>query len=587
VRFKIATVSIRDYRKLLTLLLWRPTLNSAISSTKKNWLNVTFLFTNPLLWFGLFFVIIIALLSIRVVMPIGPMYWDTYIYLDAAQRINSGQIPSVDFSAPAGPLGYYLFTWGLNLFSNAQPLLLAQWSILTVAAPLMAVVVADVARKSRSTAFALLIPFIIFAVSPANAQLETSFPGFDGFGIYNRQACILLYVLTCGLIFMKNGRKLALFCAATMLCLFLTKVTGFLVGGLLGLAALLAGRISIANVVIATLAALGILAALEINNHMISAYIASICQLIALNEAALLPRFLTVVSGKLDVILPAGILVLMLFWLETCSKVPAKRFFDRSSIWLAIAVAGGIFFETQNTGSQEFIFLWPILLMIWQRFEPVDNNRIKMAVLILTAFIAIPTITKVGHKVLRAIAVSPTYVQPPVTELKNMGQVSTRPDMMERAKLLPQHYADHLAPYEALAEQGQLPSWRLYSELDYQIYWLLSVDEAVSALKKFEADNNIHLGTLMALDFTDPFPWLLNRQATRGIQIGADPFRTIGTITPDTKSAIEATDGVLRPKCPATTSRIALQNIYADATQDRRVVALNPCWDLLLRKDIQ
>ncbi|WP_414600361.1 hypothetical protein [Brucella pseudogrignonensis] len=542
--------------------------------------------SGPIFWMVLILALLVVLLVLPLVVPIGPMYWDTYIYLDAARRIDTGQIPSVDFFTPAGPLGYYLFAWGLNVFSYAQPMLLAQWSTLIVAAPLMAFVLADVDRQSRSTAFALLIPFLIFAISPANAQFETSFPGLDGFGIYNRQVCLLLYVLIAGLIFIPNGRKLALLCAATMLCLFLTKITGFLVGGLFGFTALLAGRISVINVLIAIIAALVVLAGLELNGHMISAYLADIGQLLVLNEAALLPRFLTVISGKLDVILPAGVLVLVLFWLETRHNSTPTRFFDRGSVWLAITITGGIFVETQNTGSQEFIFLWPALLMIWQRIKPLSDNKIKMTVLILTAFIAVPTVSKVGHKVLRAIAVAPTYVQPPVTELKNMAQISTRADMMERAKLLPQHYADYSAPYEALAQQGQLPSWRLYSELDYQIYWLISVDEAVKTFKKFEAENSIQLKTLMTLDFTDPFPWLLNREATRKIQIGADPFRTVGAMTPETKVAVEATDGILRPKCPMTTSRLTLQEIYADALKDRDVVALDPCWDLLLRPGI-
>lgn len=541
---------------------------------------------SPTFWMMLILALLVVLLIVPLVVPIGPMYWDTYIYLDAAQRINTGQIPSVDFLTPAGPLGYYLFAWGLNLFAHAQPLLLAQWSTLAVAAPLMIVALIDVARQSRCTAFALLIPFLIFAISPANAQFETSYPGLDGFGIYNRQVCLLLYVLTCGLIFMPNGRKLALFCAATMLSLFLIKITGFLVGGLFGFTALLAGRISVSNVLIAIIAALIVLAGLEINGHIISAYLSDIGQLFVLNEAALLPRFLTVISGKLDVILPAGVLVFVLLWFETSDKITPNRFFDRNSVWLAITVAGGIFVETQNTGSQEFIFLWPVLLMIWHRIKPLHDTRIKMTVLILTAFIAVPTVSKVGHKMLRAIAVAPTYVQLPVSTLKNMGQVSTRPDMMARAKLLPQHYANYPTPYEALAQQGHLPSWRLYSELDYQIYWLISADEAVKALKKFEADNSIHLKTLMTLDFTDPFPWLLNREATRKIQIGADPFRTVPAMTPETRAAVETTEGVLRPKCPMTTNRLALQDIYADALKDRTVVPIDACWDLLLRPDI-
>ncbi|TPF74145.1 hypothetical protein FHY56_16190 [Brucella gallinifaecis] len=517
--------------------------------------------------------------------PIGPMYWDTYLYLDAAQRINSGQIPSVDFSTPAGPLGYYLFTWGMKLFPQAQSMLLAQWSFLAIAAPLMTIVLLETERKSKALSFALLIPFLVFAISPVNVQSYSSYPGLDGFGIYNRQAALLLYVLTCGLIFITDSRKLAAFCAAVMLALFLTKITGFLVGGLFGLTALLAGRISIKSILIATAIVLVVFALLELNNHMISAYMADIQQLLSLNESDLLPRFLTVISGKFDVILPAAILVLFLFWFETTHNITSAHFFDRGSVWLAITLIGGIVLETQNTGSQEFIFLWPVLLMIYQRIKHIEGKS-KAAFIVLAAFCVIPTISKVTHRTLRAIAVAPTYIQPPVSELKNMRQVSARPDIMDRAKLLPEHYADYPEPYEALAKQGQLPSWQLYSELDYQMYWLISADEALKALNLFEAKTGIHLDTLMTLDFTDPFPWLLNREPTRKIQIGADPFRTVGAMTPETKAAIEATDGILRPKCPMTSSRLALQKIYADALENRDIIALTPCWDILLRRNM-
>ncbi len=60
----------------------------------------------------LILVVLAGLLAMPLAVPIGPMYWDTYIYLDAAQRIKMGQIPGADFSTPVGPLGYYLLRQG-------------------------------------------------------------------------------------------------------------------------------------------------------------------------------------------------------------------------------------------------------------------------------------------------------------------------------------------------------------------------------------------------------------------------------------------------------------------------------------------
>lgn len=530
-------------------------------------------------------IVLAIALCVPLIVPIGSMYWDSYLYLDAAQRIRMGQVPNLDFAAPVGPLGYYLFTLGLAIFPHAQLLLLAQWSVLAVAAPLMGVVMMDLAPRNRAVAFALLIPFLVFAIAPANVQSFTSYPGLDGFGIYNRHTALLLYVMMCGLLFMRDKRRLAAFCATVMLCLFMMKITGFLVGGLFGLVALLARRISVRHVILTAIFYVAALLVLELNRHMTTAYIAVIAQLIGLNENAILPRFLTVMSAKVDLIVPAGLLVLVLLWVEATRGDRSVRLVDSSPVWLSVALAGGIVLETLNTGSQEFIFLWPVLVMIYLRIRPLDDKA-RLIFIGLAAFCVIPLSASVAQKTLRAIAVAPTYVQPPVTELRNMAQVSTRPDIMERALLMEDHYTRYGPAYEALARQNQLPSWRFYAELDYQMYWLISADSMVKALRQFETRHGIRLESLMTLDFVNPFPWILDRDAPRAVQIGGDPTRTVPDMTPETKAAIEATDGVLRPKCPITSARLALQRIYGDALRDRNLIQLDPCWDLLLRPGI-
>jgi hypothetical protein len=527
-----------------------------------------------------------VLLSLPLVLPIGPMYWDTYIYLDAAQRLKLGQIPAVDFLAPVGALDYYQFYWLQRLFPGGQPTLLAQWSVLLSAAPLMGIIVAEIDKSSRKTAFVVLIPFLIFALCPMNTQIFHSYPGVNGFGIYNRHTSLLLYVLTSALIFLPNTRKLAVVAALTMVALFLTKITGFLAGGLIGLYAIIAGRFLWRHVLVAGGVFALLLLGLEFNHGMISAYLQSIAGLVGLNEGLLLPRFLTVFSGNLDVILAAGSLTLVLLGLGRPAASQPASLLDRDGLWLGVTLVAGIFLETQNTGSQEFIFLWPVLLAILIKV-PWRAEKYRAIIYCLVAFTAIPTVTKVVHGTLRFVAVAPTYVPAPVTDVKTMGLVSTRRDVMKRVDLLESHYAQNAATYRQLAEKDQLPSWQLFSELDYQMYWVVSADRAVKAIKQFESTNNIHLNTLMTLDFVNPFPWILDRDATRDIQIGADPFRTVGDLSPEEVTAMRATDGVLRPSCPTTSARLSLQRIYAATLADRKVIKLDDCWDLLLRADIK
>ncbi|MGN7770530.1 hypothetical protein [Phyllobacterium sp. 22552] len=553
--------------------------------------SVTWFFS-PLSLLFLTALVLCVLLSLPLIIPIGPMYWDTYIYLDAAQRLKLGQIPAVDFQAPVGAMEYYQFYWLQTLFPSGQPTLLAQWSVLISAMPLMAAVIAVVDKDNRKLAMAILIPFLIFALCPMNTQAFHSYPGVSGFGIYNRHTSLFLYILTSALIFLPRGRTLAIIAALAMLALFFTKITGFLAGGMIGLFAVLTGRFLLRHVILALAVFMIVLAGLELNNGMVSSYIANIIALVSLNEGLLISRFLTVFSNKLDVIIAAAGLIIFLFWLDwrghsqTTMSQKSRSFLDRDWLWVSVLMVAGTFLETQNTGSQEFIFLWPVLLAIIYKSTAFDEKK-RLIIFCLIAFTAIPTVTKVIHGTLRFVAVAPNYIPAPVSELKTMGLVSTRADIMDRALLLEDHYTQNVKSYQQLADEGQLPSWRFYAELDYQMYWLLSVDHAVKAIKQFETTNNIRLNSLMNLDFTDPFPWILDRDATRHIQIGADPFRTVGTLTPLVEASVRATDGVLRPTCPTTTARRHLQDIYAKALDDRTIIKLNECWDLLLRSGMR
>ena len=199
----------------------------AATAKRRTWL------TSPVSILAITALVMAAFLALPLNVPIGPMYWDLLIYFDAANRLFSGQVPATDFFAPVGPLGYYLFAGGVKLFSNAQPLLLVHWSLFAVTAPLIALALWRVDQRSRATALALLLPFLVFAVLPFNTREFYSFPGSDGFGIYNRQVCQLLYVLTVALIYLRDQRLLLISIVAGMTGLFLTKITGFVSGGLL------------------------------------------------------------------------------------------------------------------------------------------------------------------------------------------------------------------------------------------------------------------------------------------------------------------------------------------------------------------
>ncbi|MCP5000557.1 MAG: hypothetical protein GY933_17925 [Hyphomicrobiales bacterium] len=250
----------------------------------------------------------LLLLTIQTV-PIGSMYWDLYIHFDAANRIFDGQVPSVDFFAPVGPYGYWLFAAAISIFPDAQPLLLVEWSLFAVSAPLKALVLYDVDKDSRPVAFGLLLPFLHFAILPFNVREYYILAGTDGFGIYNRQAAILLYILVASLVFVRSQRTLAALVASSLLALFFTKISGFAVAGLICAFAFTAGRLRLLSAAVIGVIFLAGLSAVELYGGVVSAYLGDIRSLLDFNSGSILRQLASKAAQNFKVILPIIILI--------------------------------------------------------------------------------------------------------------------------------------------------------------------------------------------------------------------------------------------------------------------------------------
>jgi hypothetical protein len=530
------------------------------------------------------------LLMLPLVVPLGAMYWDLALYLDAANRIGTGQQPLIDFLAPVGPLGYWLFAGLSDLFPRSQPLLLAQWSLLPVTAPAMFVILRQVDRNSRAIALALLAPFLVFQLLPINVEQYSFFPGLDGFGIYNRQVSIVLYVLTAALVFLRDRRLVVGILVWTMLALLLLKVTGFLAGGLIAAFALLAGRLDLRQALAAAGIACAVLLALELGSGMVSAYVESIAALVAINAGSILPRFLQAGSLHLDIVAAGSALIAALLWLDRSGIAAAAAelrrerswsalnlLLDREAAWLIIAMVAGLFFETQNTGGQAFIFVWPVLLAILARWLGRGRHG-ALAICVLVAATAIPPLETVLQRAGRTILAQVNYEALPHHHLGRLGQVSQHPEVIARAQTMQAIYAAKPETFQIIAAQGLLPSQSFYAELDFQIGWLLAIDAGIAAILAHEAGSGTRFETIMSLNFANPFPYLMQRRSVRHLPIGADPFRSVPEPDADALAAIAAADLILYPRCPITVANISLKKRYVTAMAGRKEIALGPCW---------
>ncbi|KRE11977.1 hypothetical protein ASE63_19805 [Bosea sp. Root381] len=544
------------------------------------------LVATPGIWIVAFALVAAAALSLPLRLPLGPNAWDTVIYLDAIQRIGVGQVPNIDFFAPVGPLGYYGAALLDRLFPRAQPMLLANWALLPVLLPAAWLLCAHLGARSRPLALALLLPFLLFASLPINLHGLYPVPGFDGYGHYNRHVALLLYLLIATLLFVQDRRWAIGLVAALMLTLFLVKVTGAVTGTMLVGYAILAGRLRLRDALAAAGIVIAALGALDLATGLVRAYIADILALLGLNTGTLLPRFVTVASVKFNVVGPCLLLLGMLALAAgregvTLSLAGLRRLLASPLGWLAACLFALTFFETQNTGSLEYIGLWPVLLVILRDWR-LRQEPLRPVVLVLALAVALPSTVIFVERSARAALGAAGQVPLPVPELGPLGRVSVKADIAARAAGMLEHYATQPAAYRDLVRRGLLPSYILYSEIDYQAAWLLDVRQGLAAIRAWEAANGRRLNGFLTLDFTDPFNRLLDRTPPRLVPIGMDPGRSTPALDADALAELGRTDAILVPKCPPTTAREALREHFAEALRGRNLVPLSPCWDMYL-----
>lgn len=559
---------------------------AAESGHAARWLR----WSSPLLWLSGCLTVLPLLLLLPIVLPVGPMYWDIAVYLEAAQRIFQGQLPNVDFSGPVGPLGYYLFAAGLRLFPEGHPILLAQWSILLVTAPAFAILLRDVLERSAAQAWALLLPFLLFSVLPFNSVDFSLYPGVDGFGTYNRQVSLIMYVVAAALLFVRDRTRLTLVLALLVPALFLTKVTGFVAMGAVLAFAFAAGRIPLIAALVVGCVFLAAVLALEVTTGMAQAYLADILFLLSGNSDSLLTRFLTSASLNFGVIAPAALMVGLLAASDLASGRDVSvrnetsfgaRLLDRDWLWLAVILFASVLFETQNTGSQSFIMIWPAIVTILTRRGVA--GRLRSALLLLAAFATVPTASAMVHRLARAAAAEPSNAQLDALHLRSLGRVSAKPMFIKLAHHARAYFVAHNSNPSLTGPIANTTSYRPFSDHDYQLLWLSTADEAVGAIRAYEAAHGIRFGSIFATDFVNPYSWLLDRDAPRLLAIGAVPRRTAKPLDAAMAASLARTDLILVPRCTATALSEDLYRLYAPALDGHRRIALTPCVDGLVR----
>lgn len=540
--------------------------------------------TSPTFWIAAFLAMVILGLALPIRLPLGPNYWDTDIYLDAAQRIRQGQVPNIDFFTSIGPLGFYLTAGIKALFPQAQPALLANWAIVPISLPIAALIAWDIGARSRKLALAIVIPFLVLTSLPINLHSLYPSPGFDGFGYYNRHVALLLYLLLAALLFVESRALLTTLVAVLMVALFLVKVTGPVSGAALVGYAVLAGRMRFRDAAIAAGAVIACLGLIELATGLVFAYLEDILDLAMLNSASFLRRFLTLGSIKFNVIAPCLALIGVLAYAARRDRLSQGSLLTSPLGWLGASLFALVLGETQNSGSLEFIGLWPVLILILKDYSQKSGDQLRPWVLMLVMAVSLPSAVIFLERGARAVIAAPRYQALEVPGVGPLGRVSLKPELAERAVGQLEHYVEYYDASADLVRRGLLPSATLFSEIDHQATWLLEVQQGVDAIKRWEASNRRQLNGFFALDFVSPFNHLLGRAAPLHVALGIDTERTNPKVTREMLEALRDIDAIMRPKCPYEVKRAAIWTQFAQALEGRQLISLSPCWDMYLRK---
>ena len=377
--------------------------------------------------------------------------------------------------------------------------------------------------------------------------------------------------------------------------LFFSKVTAFFSVGLVLAFGLLAGLIApITALTVASVffAALGFV---EWSTGIVSAYVHDIVFLVEENQGGLLTRFLTALSLRFDVALAGALLVAAVAASQLGFRWPApahvnhrvlSRHLQRAldNDWLAIGTCllAGLVFETQNTGSHAYLLVWPPLLRMLLRMRGTQV-RYRTAILALVLLTTLPTMTKTAHRAARTIVSGFAYHELQTHNLGTLGRVTAKYQFLHRADVLRELYPAAPELPAMMADQGMWLSALTPSEPDFQLLWLKTADEALDAIRALEDRRGSRFETIFTLDFTNPFPFLLDRHGPRGVAIGADPSRTVPDMSELARRALSGPGLVLLPTCPDMLARRRLHAIYAPALEGHERIKLTDCYDAYVR----
>jgi hypothetical protein len=522
-------------------------------------------------------------------LPAG-LYTTDYVFLaEGAERIALGQIPHVDYSAPVGPMMFWLAALARRLPAlgpDAFALNLLMWIVVAVPAGIVA------ARlRSAWMALAFLGIAALVTLAPFNLEETAGVCEVNYNGIYNRHgAALLLVTFVAGLTRPRGPLVDGVLFAWLLAAMLLTKVTYGIAGAaILALACpFSAARLRAGAVAALVLAAAAL--ALEAATGLVSTYARDIAAMARLNAGGL-AAYLSSAAWSNALVLLVGLgLVTALAREPLRAAVSKLRAGSPAEAWrhleLPVLAAGclalALWAESQSTGGAGLVALSALA------FAPAlaDGPRRRVAIA-LAAGIVLLTAGWFADQVLRRgwclAEHAPGYrAHPALTAL--VPALRAAPGRLGAAELAARLWRDH----RPLADEAYLSGFDFHLEsygapVSFVANALLA-QEAVERLRALGLDRGLR--HVMTLSFVDDFSPRLGLPPAPGTKLALDPYRTIGPPTPAAAAAYLAPiDGAFERTCAAPLHARQIADFFRPALEEAFApVVLTPCWTVHLRR---
>jgi hypothetical protein len=243
-----------------------------------------------------------------------------------------------------------------------------------------------------------------------------------------------------------------------------------------------------------------------------------------------------------------------------------RSIMNLKSTQFAVLLAAAVLVESQNTGSQNYAFLIPAILAIVPEKRESEVLRAAsgaLAVAFLTIMLSPP--------VNRLSSMLSNESTPFVADTIPGVGVSTTLDYLETAQSMLE------PPVRARASISE----GLPGELDSpagEVVYLMSLQNGVDAFRAWQAASGVPVRSIASIDFVDLFPSTLLLQPVLGLPIVFDPERNIPPgLVPDLVERWRTADAIVVRRCIEIDKLVAMAR---PALEQRRQIALDPCWDL-------